>query len=61
MSQIKNKLFNLIGWLLLCSGLLLYVVPLFFELIGHYSGLLAFSLIFVGITLLKYRKDQMNK
>ena len=61
MSQIKNKLYNIVGWLLLAFGLLLYIVPLFFELTGHYSGLLAFGLIFVGISLLKYRKDQMNQ
>ena len=57
----KNKLSNILGWLLLVFGLLLYVVPLFNDWLGHYSGLLAFALIFIGITLLKYRKDQLNK
>ena len=44
----KNKILNILGWLLLGFGLLLYVVPLFFEITGHYSGLIAFGLIFVG-------------
>ena len=61
MKQTKSKLLNIIGWLMLGVGLLLYVVPLFFETTGHYSGLLAFGVIFIGITLLKYRKDQLNK
>lgn len=57
----KSKISDFLGWLLLAFGLLLYVIPLFENLLGHYSGLLAFILIFVGISLLKYRKDQINK
>ncbi|WP_196140045.1 hypothetical protein [Aliikangiella sp. G2MR2-5] len=50
-----------LGWLILLIGLVLYIVPLFYEQIGFYSGLLAFALIFIGITLLKLRKDQINR
>jgi|GEM_PF-4097192 len=60
-ANIVTTLSNFIGWLLLVIGLLLYIVPLFFSVTGHYSGLLAFALIFIGISLLKYRKDQMDK
>ena len=57
----KHQLTNVLGWILLVSGVLLYVVPLFYDWFGFYSGLLAFILIFIGISLLKYRKDQINQ
>jgi hypothetical protein len=56
-----RKYFSLgLGWLLLSFGLLLYIKPLFYDVLGFNSGLIAFLLIFIGITLLKYRKDQLN-
>ena len=55
------KLVNLVGWFCLCSGILLYIIPLFYSVLGFYSGLFAFVLIFIGVTLLKYRKDQLNQ
>ncbi len=60
----KNKprvIIAILGWVLLLSGLFLYVVPLFYFSMGFYSGLFAFMLIFAGISLLKYRKDQLNQ
>ena len=55
-----SKWSTIVGWGLLVIGLVLYVVPLFYELLGFYSGLFAFLLIFAGISLLKYRKDQIK-
>lgn len=52
---------NFLGWLLLIVGLFLYIVPMFYSILGSYSGLVAFILIFIGISLLKYRKDQINR
>jgi heme/copper-type cytochrome/quinol oxidase subunit 3 len=60
MSPLSAKLVDFLGWLLLALGVLLYIVPLFYELLGFHSGLVAFGLIFIGISLLKYRKDQIN-
>jgi hypothetical protein len=57
----KLKLLNWLGWLILVIGVVLYIFPIFHEQIGSYSGLVAFVVIFVGISLLKYRKDQLNK
>lgn len=61
MKFLNNKFTGVIGWFLLISGLVLYVVPLFYDFFGFHSGLFAFLLIFVGISLLKYRKDQLNR
>ena len=57
----KQKLITLLGWALLLSGVGLYIYPVFLDDIGSRSGLVAFVIIFVGISLLKYRKDQINK
>jgi len=51
----------ILGWLSLIVGIFLYIVPLFYDKFGHHSSLIAFGFVFVGITLLKYRKDQMNQ
>ncbi|MET1255867.1 hypothetical protein [Aliikangiella maris] len=61
--QLKHKaqIMNIIGWVLLLIGIILYILPVAFEWLGHYSGLLAFVFIFCGITLLKLRKDQLNR
>jgi len=61
MSYHKNRLSLIAGWLLLAAGVILYIVPVFYEFLGFHSGLVAFILIFIGVTLLKYRKDQLNK
>jgi len=50
-----------LGWGLLLAGILLYIVPLFYAVTGFYSGLFAFCLIFIGVSLLRYRKDQLNR
>lgn len=49
-----------LGWVLLTVGVTLYIFPFFYQYVGSYSGLIAFALIFAGISLLKYRKDQMK-
>ncbi len=59
--SVKSKLLSVIGWFCLGFGILLYIVPLFYEWLGHQSGLVAFILIFIGISLLKYRKDQITR
>ncbi len=59
--QTKLLIYKILGWGLLGFGLLLYVIPVFYEYLGFYSGLLAFGLIFIGISLLKLRKDQINQ
>ncbi|WP_444996547.1 hypothetical protein [Aliikangiella sp. IMCC44359] len=61
MPENKNRLLTVLGWCCLLVGVTLYVVPLIYNQLGHHSGLVAFAIIFVGITLLKYRKDQINK
>jgi amino acid transporter len=57
----KNQLTLITGWFCLLFGVLMYIFPIFYTLLGHQSGLVAFVLIFIGISLLKYRKDQVNK
>lgn len=61
MSKLKHPIFHFTGWFLLLCGVLLYVVPLLYDWLGFHSGLFAFALIFIGVSLLKYRKDQLNK
>ena len=60
MSPMRARIVTFIGWLLLAVGVLLYIVPLFYSLLGFHSGLVAFTLIFIGISILKYRKDQLD-
>lgn len=57
----KQKLIKVVGWTLLLTGVGLYIYPVFLVEIGSRSGLVAFVIIFAGISLLKYRKDQINK
>ena len=57
----KQKLIAIFGWTLLFIGVGLYIYPVFLDDMGTRSGLVAFVIIFVGISLLKYRKDQINK
>ncbi|MGX5175348.1 hypothetical protein ACUR5C_15115 [Aliikangiella sp. IMCC44653] len=56
----KHKLTLVAGWACLLFGVLMYIFPIFYNSLGHQSGLVAFVLIFIGISLLKYRKDQLN-
>ena len=55
-----KKLMNYVAILLLLVGIVNYIYPLFFEFFGNNSGVVSFFLIFIGVTLLKYRKDQIN-
>ncbi len=57
----KLSIITILGWALLFLGVALYIFPIFVDEIGVRSGLVAFVIIFVGISLLKYRKDQINK
>ena len=57
----KQKLITFVGWTLLLTGIGLYIYPVYLEEIGSRSGLVAFVIIFAGISLLKYRKDQINE
>jgi len=61
MSVFKTKTMHIFGWLCLAAGVLLYVFPLFYATLGFHSGLFAFILIFIGISILKLRKDQLNR
>jgi len=60
-TEMKHKLITMQGWVLLLTGVGLYIYPVFLDEIGSRSGLVAFVIIFAGISLLKYRKDQINK
>lgn len=51
---------NYVAILLLLVGIVNYIYPLFYEFFGNNSGVVSFFLIFIGVTLLKYRKDQIN-
>lgn len=57
----KSKLTAAIGTLLLLIGVSQYIFPLFLDQLGSYSGLVGFLFVFAGISLLKVRKDQINK
>jgi len=57
----KTAILNLFAWSLIIIGIVLSVFPFFYNQIGALSGLLAFAILFVGISLLKLRKDQLNK
>lgn len=57
----RQKLITIFGWTLLLVGVGLYIYPVFLDDMGTRGGLVAFVIIFVGISLLKYRKDQINK
>ncbi len=50
-----------LGWLFIVVGLLFLISPFVWnQILGHNSGLLGLLLVFVGITLLKKRKDQLD-
>jgi len=61
LEKMKPKIINFVGVLLLFLGIVLTIYPFFLDDLGAQSGLFAFVLIFVGVSLLKYRKDQLNK
>jgi len=50
-----------LGWAFLVLGVSGYVLPWFYEWLGFRGGLVAFLLIFIGISLLRIRKDQLDK
>ena len=53
---------NTLGYLLVIIGLICFINPFsLLDSMGHYIGLLGFAFIFIGITLLKKRKDQLAK
>jgi hypothetical protein len=53
----KQKL----GWLFIVAGILLLVIPALGSWLEHYVGLAGLLAIFIGVTLLKKRKDQLMK
>jgi uncharacterized membrane protein HdeD (DUF308 family) len=51
-----------LGWLMIVLGIVLFVSPIVTpEWFGHYVGLVGLLSIFVGVSLLKKRKDQLMK
>lgn len=51
---------NKMGWILIALGVLLFVSPVFSpDWLGHYVGLAGLVSIFIGVSLLKKRKDQL--
>ena len=60
-TSLKQRLISACGWSCLCVGIFLTIVPVFYERLGHQSGLVAFGILFIGISLLKVRKDQIEK
>ncbi len=53
---------NKLGWVLILLGVLLFISPVFSpEWLGHYVGLVGLLAIFVGVSILKKRKDQLMK
>ena len=57
----KSLFASIAGWVCLLSGVFLYVTPVFYDWLGFHSGLVAFILVFIGVSLLKFRKDQLNR
>jgi len=50
-----------LGWCLLLLGVSGYILPWYYQWLEFHSGLVAFLLIFVGISLLRIRKDQLDE
>lgn len=51
-----------LGWLLIVLGIALFISPVLSpEWLGHYVGLAGLVAIFIGVSILKKRKDQLMK